>query len=89
MIVHLLTLSISLSLYLCLCLSVCLTFSLSLYLSLSLSPSLSLSLSNFTTLFFQWDFFHGKFGLPFPGKASCKRVALPNLGCMLGVLVFP
>ena len=25
----------------------------------------------------------------FPGKASCDRVALPNLLCMLGVLVFP
>ena len=25
----------------------------------------------------------------FPGKASCDRDALPNLGCMLGVLVFP
>ena len=24
-----------------------------------------------------------------PGKASCDRVALPNLRCMLGVLVFP
>ena len=23
------------------------------------------------------------------GKASCDRVALPNLRCMLGVLVFP
>ena len=23
-----------------------------------------------------------------PGKASCDRVALPNLRCMLGVLVF-
>ena len=24
-----------------------------------------------------------------PGTASCDRVALPNLRCMLGVLVFP
>ena len=24
-----------------------------------------------------------------PRKASCNRIALPNLGCMLGVLVFP
>ena len=33
--------------------------------------------------FFVWshsDFSHGKFGLFFPGKASCDRVALPNLG---------
>ena len=29
------------------------------------------------------------FGLPPPGKASCDRVALPNLWSMLGVLVFP
>ena len=34
-------------------------------------------------------FSHGKFGLPSPGKASCDRVALPNLRCMLDVLVFP
>ena len=30
-------------------------------------------------------FLHGKFGLPSQGKASCNRVALPNLGCMLVV----
>ena len=41
-----------------------------------------------TTLLSQWDFFRGKFGLPSPGKASCDRVALPNLRCMLSVLVF-
>ena len=43
----------------------------------------------FTTLLSQWDFSHGKFGLPSPGKASFDRVALTNLGCMLGVSVFP
>ena len=37
----------------------------------------------------QWDFSHGKFVLPSLGKASCDRVALPNLRCMQGVLVFP
>ena len=42
-----------------------------------------------TTVLSQWDFSHGKFGFPFPGKAGCDRVALPNLGRMLGVLVFP
>ena len=30
-----------------------------------------------------------KFGLLSLGKASCDRVALPNIRCMLGVLVFP
>ena len=43
----------------------------------------------FTTVLFQWDFSHGKSGLLSPGKASCDRVALPNLLCVLGVLVFP
>ena len=38
----------------------------------------------FTTVLFQWDFFHGIFGLPCLGKASCNRVVLP----MLSVLVF-
>ena len=42
-----------------------------------------------TTVLSQWDISHGKFGLPSPGKASCDTVALPNLLCMLGVLVFP
>ena len=37
-----------------------------------------------TTVLSQWDFSHGKFGLLFPGKASCDRVALPSLLCMLG-----
>ena len=40
------------------------------------------------TVLCQWDFSHGKFELPSPGKAICDRVALPNLRCMLGVLVF-
>ena len=43
----------------------------------------------FTTVLSQWNFSHGKFGLPSPGKASCNSVALPNLQGMLGVLVFP
>ena len=44
----------------------------------------------FTTVFSQWDFSRGKFGLLSPGKSSCDRVALPNLRCKLGVfLVFP
>ena len=37
----------------------------------------------------RWNFSYGKFRLPSLGKARCDRVALPNLGCMLGVLVFP
>ena len=43
----------------------------------------------FTTVLSQWDFFHGKFKLPSLEKASYNRVTLPNLGCMLDVLVFP
>ena len=43
----------------------------------------------FRSVLTQWDFSHGKFRLPFPEKSSCNRVELPNLGCMLGVLVFP
>ena len=43
----------------------------------------------FTTVLSHWDFSHGKSGLPAPVKASCDRVALPNLRCMLSVLVFP
>ena len=43
----------------------------------------------FTTVLSQLDFSHRKFGLPSLGKASCARVELPNLRCMLGVLVFP
>ena len=35
------------------------------------------------------DFSHGVFGSLSPGKASYDRVALPNLRCMLDVLVFP
>ena len=36
----------------------------------------------FTTVLSQWDFSHGKFRLPSPGKASWDTVMLPNLGCM-------
>ena len=43
----------------------------------------------FTTVLSQYDFSHGKLRLLFSGKASCNRVALPNLLCILGVLVFP
>ena len=43
----------------------------------------------FTTVLSQLDFSHAKYRLPSPGKASCDRVALPNLRCMLGVLLFP
>ena len=43
----------------------------------------------FTPVLSQCDFSHGKFWLISPGKASCDRVALPNLRCMLGVLVCP
>ena len=43
----------------------------------------------FTSVLFQWDFSHGKFWLPSPGKASCDRVTQPDLAGMLGVLVFP
>ena len=32
---------------------------------------------------------NGKFGLLSPGKASCDKVALPNLQGTLVVLVFP
>ena len=42
----------------------------------------------FTTVLPQLDFFHGKFGLPSPGKPAAT-VALPYIRCMLGVLVFP
>ena len=45
--------------------------------------------NRFTTVLSQWIFSNGKFGLLSPEKASCDRVALPNLRCMLGVLVFP
>ena len=36
-----------------------------------------------------WNFSHGKFGLLSPEKTGCDRVALANLRCMLGALVFP
>ena len=47
----------------------------------------------FLLIFFQlfcpkWDFSHGKFGWLSPGKASCDRVKLPYLRCILGVLEF-
>ena len=43
----------------------------------------------FATLSSHLDFFHGKSALLSPRKASCDRVALRNLPCTLGVLVFP
>ena len=49
----------------------------------------TVTFSLFTTVLSQWDFSHGKFWLLSPGKASCDRAALPNLQCMLGVLLFP
>ena len=42
------------------------------------------SFTFFSTILSQWDFSHRKFGLPSLGKASCDRVALPNLRCTLG-----
>ena len=42
-----------------------------------------------TTLLSKWDFSHGIFRLPYLRKASCDWVTLPNLRCMLDVLVFP
>ena len=42
----------------------------------------------FTTVLSHWDICNGEFGLLSPGKANCDRVALPNLWCMLIVLVF-
>ena len=39
----------------------------------------------FTTVLSHWDFSHEKFGLLSPGKASCDRVELPNLQCLLDV----
>ena len=37
-----------------------------------------------------WDFSHGQLELLSLGKASCDRVALPNLRCTLdGILLFP
>ena len=46
-------------------------------------------LFHFTAVLSHWNFFHGKFGLLTPGKANSDRVALPNLLCMLSVLLFP
>ena len=39
----------------------------------------------FTTVLSHWNFSRRKFRLLSPGKASCNRVALPNLQCMPGV----
>ena len=41
------------------------------------------------TVLSHWDFSHGKFGSFSRRNASCDGIALPNLRCMLGVLVFP
>ena len=54
-----------------------------------ISADLLLFFFFFSTVSSQWDFSHGKFGLLSPGKASCDRVALLNLPCMLDVFVFP
>ena len=43
----------------------------------------------FATVSSQWNFSHWKFELPSLGKASCDRVAPPNLQYMLDVLEFP
>ena len=51
--------------------------------------SLCIFFFSFTSVLSYWDFTHGKFGLLFPGKASCDRVTLPDQRCMLGVLMFP
>ena len=69
--------------------------------SSSLSHTSFLYDRQFTLLFFfffliiflrlycpKWDFSRGKFGLLSSGKASCETVALPNLLCMLDVLMF-
>ena len=43
-----------------------------------------------TAVLSQWvGFLPWEIWLPSPGKASCNRVLLPNLWCMLGVLMFP
>ena len=52
----------------------------------SCTPTSEITILLFTTVLSHWDFSHEKFGLLSPGKASCDRVALPNLRCMLGVL---
>ena len=39
----------------------------------------------FTIVLSHWDFSHGKFGLPSPGRAGCNRFTLPNLRCMRDV----
>ena len=42
-----------------------------------------------TDVLSHWNFPHGKFGLLSPRKANCDGVVLPNLQCVLGVLMFP
>ena len=49
----------------------------------------TLKKSSFYNCIVPMGFYHGKFGLPSPGKAICGRVALPTLWCMLSVVVFP
>ena len=39
----------------------------------------------FLSFFLYWHFSYGKIGLFSSWKASCDRVALPNLRCMMGV----
>ena len=41
-----------------------------------------------TPVLFHWDFSHGKSSLLSRGKASCDRVVIPDLRCMLGVSFF-
>ena len=48
-----------------------------------------LDLKKITGVLSHWDFSQREIRVVFPGEASNDRVALPNLRCMLGVLVFP
>ena len=54
-----------------------------------ISFSVCFYLINFASLLSCWDFSHVKFGSPFLGFPSCDRVALPNLRCILSLLVVP
>ena len=45
--------------------------------------------TNFYNCIAPMGFLLQKIQVAFPGKASCDIVALPNLLCMLGLLVFP
>ena len=54
----------------------------------TLTLSIQHFFSSFVTVLSHWYFSFGKFWLLSPGKSSCDRVRLPNLWCMLGVLVF-